>query len=173
MGQLKKTSATRLKAYFPLIFPFSSFLFFFPLQWVPSLHILHRDRVPTGRLLLAQPAGRGLHHPHTQAVFFQLHQWAGGVGRPAGEDASHPHPHPSFPDISHDRPGGLVQQKEWYPGLGVFEEHGRGGRGMSGGCGIFQSDSFLERLSTFSCSTGLFCTEFSVSWHLTGKFWDT
>lgn len=54
-------------------------LLFCVFQRVRPLHLLHREQVPHRQLLLAQPAGRGLHHPHTQALFLQLHHGASGV----------------------------------------------------------------------------------------------
>lgn len=94
-------------------------------QWVPPLHPLHRDKVPDRRLLLAQSAGGALHHPHTQALFFQLHHRPAGVVGSPGRHPHHPHPHPRFPHLGHDWPGGLVQQAEWHPGLG--HDYGRDG----------------------------------------------
>lgn len=88
---------------------------------------MHRVKVPNRALLLAQPAGGELHHPHTQALFLQLHHRASGMGGPAGRHANHPHPHPCFPHTGHDSPGGLVQQEERYPGL-VVEGDGIGWR---------------------------------------------
>lgn len=93
-------------------------------QWVPPLHPLHRDKVPDRRLLLAQSAGGALHHPHTQALFFQLHHRPASVVGSPGRHPHHPHPHPRFPHLGHDWPGGLVQQAEWHPGLGHDEEMG-------------------------------------------------
>lgn len=88
------------------------------LQCVPPLHDVHRDQVPEHQLLLAQPAGGEVHHPHTQALLLQLHHGAGGIGGPAGRHAHRPHPHPCVPHPGHDCPGGLVQQEERHPGLG-------------------------------------------------------
>lgn len=45
------------------------------------------------------------------------------MGRPARRHANHPHPHPRFPHLGHDSPGGLVQQEERYPGLGHEDQY--------------------------------------------------
>lgn len=95
-----------------------------PPQRVPPLHPVHGGQVPPCALLLAQPPGGELHHQHTQALFLQLHQQAGGVRGPARQHPDHPHPGAGVPHVGHDRPGGLVQQEERHPGLRTQEDKG-------------------------------------------------